>query len=117
MPSCIDIRFSDAPDKLFDETDSTGQVLRKFVSYERTTKWLCDAAYVWANPVDDRGAEGIVLSPKGLEVLRSKPRSLIPRQSIGEMLVRAVKDGAKDALGNAVGFVLLKGAEIAAGKI
>jgi len=117
FPIRIDMRFSEVPEHIFDETDTTEQVVRKFISYEYTTKWLSDAGYVWANHVDDRGAEGIVLSPKGFEILRSKPRSIFPRRSIGEMIAEAVKGGAKESLRKAVGFALVKGAEVAAGKI
>ena len=116
FPTRIDIRFANVPEDLFDETDSMGQVTRKFEVYEHAVKWLCDAGYAWAHHVDDRGAEGIVLSPKGLDVLRAKPRSLLQRKPIGELIVEAVKGGAKEALKKAVGFALVKGAEIAAGK-
>lgn len=116
FPRRIDIRFADVPENLFDETDSMGQVERKFEGYEHAVKWLCDAGYAWAHHVDDRGAEGIVLSSKGLEVLRAKPRSLFQRKPIGELIVEAVKGGAKVALQKAVGFALIKGVEIAAGK-
>jgi hypothetical protein len=117
FPTRIDIRFADVPENLFDETDCRGQVERKVECYEHAVKWLCDAGYAWAHHVDDRGAEGIVLSSKGLEVLRAKPRSLRSGKPIGELIVKAVKGGAKDALQEAVGFALIKGVEIAAGKI
>ena len=117
FPKRIDIRFAEIPEDIFDKTDSNEQAERKFEGYEHAVKWLHQAGYAWANHVDDRGAEGIVLSPKGLEVLRAKPRSLLQRKSIGDLITEAVKSGAKDALTKAVGFALIKGVEIATGNI
>ena len=117
FPKRIDIRFADVPHSLFDEIDSMALVEQKFEMYEHAAKWLYDSGYVLAHHVDARGAEGIVLSFKGLEALHTKPRSLFSRKRIGEQIVDAVKDGAKLSVQKAVSIALTNGAKIVLGQI
>ena len=60
-------------------------------------EWLERAGYIWIYHRDNVCVKA-VLSPKGLEILKSIPDSLSGKISIGENLVSLFQEGAKETL-------------------
>lgn len=117
FPLRIDIDSTDIPMELFDDTDSTWQVTHKFDVYESTIRWLRDAGYVWASDVDGRKTRDVVLTPKGLEILKLPSSLSTKKESVGQLLTDVVKRGAKDAAQKAVSSALTVGFKLMVGEI
>ena len=103
------IKYSDIPEELFDESDLTTPTARKFEIYEATIRWLYDADYIWASDLNGPEACNVVLTPKAFEVLKMPSSISKQQESLGQLLINAVKDGAKDVLTTAVSGVLTAG--------
>jgi hypothetical protein len=109
FPLRITIDYYDVPISLFEESDSSSLVAHKFEIYEATIRWLREAGFIWAGDVDRGKACDMVLSPKGLEVLKV-PSSISKKpETLGQLLVEAVKNGAKDVAKNGVSAALTAG--------
>ena len=63
-----------------------------------TVQWLEKAGYVSADGYHHSRVSDVVLTAKGLEVLRAIPGSLKGDPSIGEQLASAAKTGGKEAM-------------------
>lgn len=77
--------------------------------FESTVRWLETAGYIWVTQdlSDDGGAEfDVVLSEKGLETLRSVPKSLEGTASIGERLSSFGRSKASDAVSTLVSLAI-----------
>ncbi|MCG9095313.1 hypothetical protein [Laribacter hongkongensis] len=74
--------------------------------------WLQEAGYIRYKSHHHQSACFLeaVLSPKGLEVLKSIPDSLSGKDTIGDQLVDAARTGATDLLKEGVKTALAKGA-------
>lgn len=67
-------------------------------------EWLKDYDYLTYQRADNNIASNVRLTEKGLRALRSFPRSIDPeRETIGDILVAAGKDGTKEAVLKGVG--------------
>lgn len=64
-----------------------------------TIKWLEEAGYIWINSRDlSHSFYGVILAPKGLEVLNVVPDSLNKSVNAGNVLSRGIKEvGMKTA--------------------
>lgn len=77
---------------------------------EATVRWLSDAGYIWLLPPEHLcGKPKAVLSPKGLEVLKSNPSSLEGKKPLGEKLIEFTKNRLTDALSQAVSIGITQG--------
>lgn len=68
------------------------------VFFMATVQWLVDAGYVQCKKAFHDYAADATLTAKALEALNALPDSLSGKQSLGERLVGAVKDGGKQLL-------------------
>lgn len=75
--------------------------------------WLSNADYLRTNGRDPRrGYTDVVLTAKGLEVLKAVPERLQTSLSLGETLVSVSKEGTKEVLRGVVSEVLSLGARL-----
>lgn len=78
-----------------------------------TIEWLVDTGYIRA---DHRSPgfsfQGCVLSPRGLEVLKSVPESVKVKETIGDKLVRLLREGSIDLAKDAVRAAISAGARM-----
>ncbi|CAN2975974.1 DUF2513 domain-containing protein [Pseudomonas sp. PM2] len=76
--------------------------------------WLSRAGYLsFMFLYPNQGYTEVVLTSKGLEVLKALPESLKSGPSLGDQLVDASKTGAKSLLGDIAGQALSIGVKIA----
>ena len=111
------ISLDSLPEGIFDdisEEDRKGAFDRLMVLNE-TGKWLVDAGYIWAEKVVEHTIHGAILSPKGLEVLKSMPTSISTEQTLGERMGELVKKGSYSLLSKVVDKALSIGVAIATG--
>lgn len=72
--------------------------------------WLIDSDYLWCNTsTDDLNFFGVVLSPKGLEVMNSIPASLQKKESFGSLFSKGVKTLGTETAIEAVKIALALG--------
>lgn len=86
-----------------------GRPSRRFAIALATVEWLGEAGYI---RVGDRGAFGwsaVALSPAGLELLKACPESLKVKESIGERIVRFVREGSLELAREAAKAALAAG--------
>ncbi len=115
FPVPINIEFSNVPLEIFDEEESEEEVFDKFFIYEHTVNWLVGAGYVNASVVNNQTAFGLVLSAKGLEVLKLPASLEAQSPSFGEKIVESVKSGAIEAAKNGAKLAITKGLMILSG--
>ncbi|MNI02298.1 hypothetical protein D3C73_551640 [compost metagenome] len=77
-----------------------------------TTEWLAAAGYTSSPDKRNSYARDVVLTAKGLEVLKGTPSSLNAGPSIGEQLVEAAKEEGKDTLKSLVKEALSLGVKL-----
>ncbi|MBO1856838.1 hypothetical protein J4G52_25190 [Burkholderia cenocepacia] len=99
---------------VYDPKGITGAELMPDAMFFRSTvQWLYDAGYILCGKVYEADHADCVLTAKGLEVLSSIPGSLKNAPSLGDSLVSAVKQSAKDGLQVAIREVISMGVKIA----
>lgn len=113
FPKRVQLGFNDLAIEMFDDDDNGNEVyFEKLAIFSETVSWLEQAGYIWADKIDNYDAYGIVLSPKGLEVMKVVPGTLSGK-SIGEELSKIVKSGAKETaktvVSGLVSFALTEG--------
>ncbi|MEC5386730.1 hypothetical protein VVD49_13430 [Uliginosibacterium sp. H3] len=75
--------------------------------------WLIAAGYMYAGDrIRPVGFSDVVLTAKGLEVLKAVPSSLSNGQTVGDQIVAGLKSGALDAVKDGVKLALSRGAEM-----
>ena len=68
-----------------------------------TIEWLADTGYLRAeNASLPFGYASCVLTARGLELLKATPRSVSLKETLGDRLVRLVRDGSMDLAKDAV---------------
>ncbi len=83
---------------------------------ESTMKWLVQSGYLWCdNTKKPINFEGVVVTPRGLEVLNLMPDSLGHRQTIGETLSKGAKEVGREVTMTSVQLCLGLGAKLLAG--
>ena len=80
-----------------------------------TVNWLIDADYLWSRNATNNSFNGLVLTPKGLEVLNSIPSGLENKTTLGEKLGEGAKEIGKDATLDIVKSTLAYGAALVFG--
>lgn len=80
-----------------------------------TLKWLEGAGYVAVGAFDAMGATKIVLTARGLEVLKAIPASLKTKESFGEAIINTLKAGAAGTARQLVAHALTEGARMLGG--
>lgn len=81
------------PDDIVDERLSDEAVF-----FMETVRWLVEAGYVQCEKVSLDHASEATLTAKALEALNAVPESLSGKQSLGERLIGAARDGGKHLL-------------------
>lgn len=76
---------------------------------ESTLSWLSEAGYVDVKIFHSMGAAKMVLTAKGLEILKVVPESLKSKESIGDALVRSLKSGAFEVAKDLVSAAFTQG--------
>jgi hypothetical protein len=75
-----------------------------------TLLWLDKAGYIWlTRPKYYGAAYSAVLSPKGLEVLKSIPKSIDPSKTLGEKIVEFSKGKFNEALNQTIKIAITEG--------
>lgn len=76
-------------------------------------EWLYESGYISREYTDaPLGVYRTVLSARGLELLKSTPKSLTPKDGIGEQIRDLVRQGKDQALRQSVNLVLSQGARM-----
>src|SRR5690606_7430129 len=70
FPLPMDLDFNKQATLLWESTDDQDDSFDKLELVYRTVDWLHKAEYVWLKSIDDWTALQVVLSPKGLELLK-----------------------------------------------
>ncbi|MCS6718703.1 hypothetical protein, partial [Proteus mirabilis] len=83
------------------------QINHDAIFVTETISWLVEHQYISANIQYGYSFSDVVLTAKGLELLKLTPNSLEP--SLGDQLVKAVKSGTKDIIVNVSSSVLTTG--------
>lgn len=117
FPVRTSLRYSDVPEELFEEEDSSAIVAEKFIVYDATIRWLKNADFIWTGYVDGMSAEDVVLTPKGLEILKLPSSIEKASAPIGRVLIDAVKNGAANVAQNAASTALTAGFKLLVGQI
>ena len=90
--------FECSPGKLVEgkwvESEDLKEQDQEFYFY--TIRWLIDTGYL-IGTIQNHHNSQITLSLKGLELLKSVPSSISGSESVGELLISALKSGAKDS--------------------
>lgn len=84
--------------------------LTKF--FYATTLWLATAGYTSGSNREFSYSKEVVLTAKGLEVLKGTPSSISTEPSIGEQLAEAAKEEGKETLKNLVKVALSHGVKL-----
>ena len=84
----------------------------KLKFFYATARWLASAGYTICSDKESDCSNRVVLSAKGLEVLKATPRSLTIGPSIGEQLAEATKGGGKELMRGLVSEALGIGARL-----
>jgi len=71
-----------------------------------TVEWLENNGFITVKERNDRYFSGVVLSHKGLALLRKTPDSVSGKSTVGEKLTSLVKDGAVGAGADFIGSIL-----------
>jgi hypothetical protein len=102
FPERINLDLNELAFELFDG-DQIGEALymETHVLLSETIRWLDQAGYIWTGLINKWEANEVVLSPKGLEVLKVVQDSS-QQKSIGESLSIVLKSGAKEAAKTAI---------------
>jgi hypothetical protein len=117
FPIPINLKPTTIAAEVFTEDDTGEDIDEKWAVIEATLAWLKQSGFIWVERYSPLEAEGVVLSPKGLEVMKI-PSSLEKKsQPLGKALVEAVKKGAKDAAASAVGAALTAGVKLLVGQV
>lgn len=62
-----------------------------------TILWLVEAGFINASETDARSAYNATLSAKGLELMKLVPSSIDSKMSVGDNLLKILKEGSVDA--------------------
>lgn len=116
FPLPMDLDFNKQATLLWESTDDQDDSFDKLELVYRTVDWLHKAEYVWLKSIDDWTALQVVLSPKGLELLKL-PSSLKSGASFGEKIGKAIEEGTKDVAAGLVSKALTLGWKFLATKM
>lgn len=100
FPVPIDLEFAPVSLDIYDQDDSGIEVLNKLEIYGHTINWLISAGYLQVKSLSYETAHEVVLTPKGLEVLKLPSAIKAKGASFGEQIVSSVKSGAVGAAGD-----------------
>ena len=93
--------------------DERGERSKAFEVARGTIEWLSETGYLRGGDLGRYGLNGAVLTAMGLDVLKAKPESLRGADSMGDRLVRLVREGAFDLARDLVKSALASGAALA----
>lgn len=105
FPKRITVSYNDLTFEMSEENEDRAVYFEKHSMFSETMHWLEKAGYIWTDKVDEWEASNVVLTPKGLEVLKSIPVS-ISNKSIGDELLNAIKSGAKETAKSLISSVV-----------
>ncbi|HBC3450934.1 TPA: hypothetical protein KDY51_004851 [Vibrio parahaemolyticus] len=98
----------------------TGEEATEFEFYahriiKSTVEWLRDSGYLWVEKeivCEIYDFEGVVLTPKSLELLSALPESLDSTETVGEKLAKGLSKVGKDGSLHLIKTALAKGLEL-----
>ena len=75
---------------------------KEFEIASASLSWLSEAGYIWHKNASNVEFYGVILTPKGLEVMNAIPSELKLKMSLGEQLQNGIKEIGKDTAITAV---------------
>ncbi|WP_272660624.1 hypothetical protein [Providencia sp. PROV150] len=101
------------PDTQIISAENTGipQVNLNSIFVSSAIDWLIETGYI-TGQIDPRQAKNLVLTSKGLELLKLIPNSIDGSSSFGDELVKATKTGTKEVLVNVASSLLTSGISV-----
>lgn len=115
FPVPVDLDYSEPSVEIFDEEESADVAFDKLVIFEKSILWLNSAGYLNIEAITYDGAHNVVLTAKGLEVLKLPSSLEVNGPSFGEKIVSSIKSGALKASGEAAKLALSKGLALVVG--
>lgn len=112
FPLKIDIDVCDMLGLIIDQENM--QVPKECDILNDTIAWLQESGFIYFEGSHVYGFSRVVLSAKGLEVLKSTPSSITPRDGIGESLKDVLTQGKKESIRQVVGTILSQAVRIIA---
>lgn len=107
FPVPTDLVFNDLTIELWDDhIDDEVSYFEKHEIYSQTVNWLEKAGFIWLSNIETHVAYSVVLSPKGLELLKVPSSLEKPCESLGDQIREALDKGAKDAAAGLVSKAL-----------
>ena len=104
--------FNDLSVDLWDDSDDDESYTNKHNIYAHTVSWLEKSGYIWLINPDEYEAHEVVLTPKGLELLKMPSSMEVPGESFGDQIREALGKGAKNAAANLISKALTVGVTI-----
>jgi hypothetical protein len=90
------------------------ELIKRLDFFCDTVRWLRQAGYLdFTSELNSGVFQSVVLTAKGLEVLKATPASLSPTQPLGDYLRDNIRSGATEALKKGVAAALSAGASLA----
>lgn len=89
--------------------DENGNRSRRFEIAKATLDWLAESGYIRSTERLPYGHRNAVLTASGLHLLKAVPASLQQRESLGERLVRFVREGSLSLARETAKAVLAEG--------
>jgi len=113
FPLRCELDICEMTDKEFDE--ETLKTPKECDIYRDTVIWLSESGYINYDAQHEYGFRGVVLSAKGLELLKAIPESMQRKTGIGEKLSFIAKNGGDEALKQTVNAMLSMGLKMFGG--
>lgn len=104
FPLKIDIDVCDMLEMKISEHDMS--VPKECMIFNDTLEWLKESGFVYYEECYTYAFRRVVLSAKGLEVLKATPASIKRKDGIGEQLRDVVATGKKEAIRRTVDTIL-----------
>lgn len=107
VPVTLDLTWLDT--EAISEADEHEEMFHKISVYEHTVKWLMSAGYINVENINAQKAYDVVLSAKGLEILKMPVSLQQPKESFGDFIMGAIKSGAKEAAASQAKLAITSG--------
>lgn len=91
--------------------DDFGRPSRAFDIALSTIEWLKDSGYIRSGVRNAYGWSDVVLTDRGLSLLRATPGVLKGKESLGDKLIRLVREGSKEMARESIKELISAGIE------
>jgi hypothetical protein len=107
FPEPAHLVFNDLIFELWDDdSDDEKSYFKKHSIYAYTVSWLERSGFIWLVNTDAHEAHEVVLTPKGLELLKMPSSLERPSESFGDQIREALDKDAKDTAAGLVSKAL-----------